>query len=139
VDQVMRRTLSYVLMTGLLVVAFVLVAFGITNTFGTFTDNPVVLSLVVVILVLLFNPLRSRLQEAIDQLFFREPVALDKLLRAYNRALTTAVNTDQVANTLLKYVSSGVPATTPYLFLPDAQMNYYSSYNNHVLSMDKNA
>lgn len=132
VDQVMRRTLSYVLMTGLLLVAFVLVAIGITNTFGTVTDNPVVLSLLVVVLVLLFNPLRSRLQEAIDQLFFREPVALDKLLRSYNRALTTAVNTDQVANNLLKYASSGVPDTTPHLFLPDAQMNYYSSYNNHV-------
>ncbi len=132
VDQVMRRSLSYVLMTGLLLIAFVLVTVGITNTFGTVTDNPVVLSLLVVTAVLLFNPLRSRLQEAIDQLFFREPVALDKLLRAYNRALTTAVNTDQVANTLLKYVSSGVPETTPHLFLPDAQMNYYSSYNNHV-------
>lgn len=132
VEQVMRRSLSYVLMTGLLLVAFVLVTVGITNTFGAVTDNPVVLSLLVVTLVLLFNPLRSRLQEAIDQLFFREPVALDKLLRAYNRALTTAVNTDQVANTLLKYVSSGVPDTTPHLFLPDAQMNYYSSYNNHT-------
>lgn len=132
VDQVMRRSLSYVLMTGLLLIAFVLVTVGITNTFGTVTDNPVVLSLLVVILVLLFNPLRTRLQEAIDQLFFREPVALDKLLRSYNRALTTAVNTDQVAHTLLKYVSSGVPDTTPHLFLPDAQMNYYSSYNNHM-------
>ncbi len=132
VDQVMRRSLSYVVMTSLLLAAFVLVAIGITNTFGAVTDNPVVLSLLVVLLVLMFNPLRSRLQEAIDQLFFREPVALDKLLRSYNRALTTAVNTDQVANTLLKYVTSGVPDTTPHLFLPDAQMNYFNSYNNHT-------
>ena len=130
-ELVLRRSLSYVLMTGLLLVAFVLVAVGVTNTFGAVTDNPVVLSLLVVTMVLMFNPLRSRLQEAIDQLFFREPVALDKLLRAYNRALTTAVNTDQVANTLLKYIASGVPDTTPHLFLPDARMNYYSSYNNH--------
>ncbi|MCA9945915.1 MAG: GAF domain-containing protein, partial [Anaerolineales bacterium] len=131
VELVLRRYLSWVLMTGLLLVAFVLVAVGVTNTFGAVTENPVVLSLLVVTMVLMFNPLRSRLQEAIDQLFFREPVALDKLLRAYNRALTTAVNTDQVANTLLKYVSSGVPDTTPHLFLPDARMNYFSSYNNH--------
>ena len=131
VDLVLRRWLSYALMTGLLVVAFILVTVGLTNTFGTVTDNPVVLSLIIVSLVLGFNPLRTRLQDAIDQLFFREPVALDNLLRAYNRALTTAVNTDQVANTLLKYVTSGVPDTTPRLFLPDNQMNYYTSYNNH--------
>ncbi len=132
VDQVMRRSLSYGVMTGLLLAAFVLVTVGLTNTFGVVTDNPVVLSVLIVTLVLLFNPLRTKLQEAIDQLFFREPVALDKLLRAYNRALTTAVNTDQVANTLLKYVTSGVPEVTPHLFLPDAQMNYYISYNNHT-------
>jgi two-component system NtrC family sensor kinase len=128
VDQIMRRSISYVLMTGLLLAAFVLVAVGLSNTFGTVIDNPVVLAIFIVLLVLAFNPLRSRLQEAIDQLFFREPVALDKLLRAYNRALTTAVNTDQVANTLLKYVASGVPDATPYLFLPDAQMNYFASH-----------
>ena len=132
VDQVMRRSVSYVVMTGLLLAAFVLVTVGLTNTFGVVTDNPVVLSLLIVTLVLMFNPLRTKLQEAIDQLFFREPAALDKLLRAYNRALTTAVNTDQVANTLLKYVNSGVPEVTPHLFLPDSQMNYYSSYNNHT-------
>ncbi|MCC6604856.1 MAG: GAF domain-containing protein [Anaerolineae bacterium] len=132
VDQIMRRSISYVLMTGLVLAAFVLVAVGLSNTFGTVIDNPVVLSVFIVLLVLVFNPLRSRLQEAIDQLFFREPVALDKLLRAYNRALTTAVNTDQVANTLLKYVASGVPDAAPYLFLPDAQMNYFASHNNHA-------
>jgi signal transduction histidine kinase len=132
VDQIMRRSISYVLMTGLVLAAFVLVAVGLSNTFGTVIDNPVVLSVFIVLLVLVFNPLRSRLQEAIDQLFFREPVALDKLLRAYNRALTTAVNTDQVANTLLKYVASGVPDAATYLFLPDAQMNYFASYNNHA-------
>ncbi|MCB8978147.1 MAG: GAF domain-containing protein [Ardenticatenaceae bacterium] len=131
VDQIMRRSLSYGLITGMLVAAFVLVTVGLSNTFGAIIENPVVLAILIALLVLAFNPLRSKLQEAIDQLFFREPVALDKLLRAYNRSLTTAVNTDQVANTLLKYVSSGVPEATPHLFLPDAQMNYFASYNNH--------
>ncbi|VAW33603.1 hypothetical protein MNBD_CHLOROFLEXI01-5313, partial [hydrothermal vent metagenome] len=131
IDLVLRRSLSYAVMTGLLLGAFVLLVIGFTNTFGAITNNPVLLSLIILTLVLLFNPLRSRLQTAIDQLFFREPVTLDKLLRSYNRELTTAVNTDQVANILLKYVSSGVPEATPHLFLPDTQMNYYSSYNNH--------
>ena len=130
VDLVLRRTLSYALMTGVLLIAFVLVVIGLTNAFGTVTNNPVLLSILIVTLVLLFNPLRTKLQEAIDQLFFREPVALDKMLSSYNRELTTAVNADQVANTLLKYVSSGVPDATPHLFLPDPQMNFYSNFHN---------
>ncbi|WP_420628363.1 GAF domain-containing protein [Candidatus Leptofilum sp.] len=129
-DLVLRRSLSYGAMTGFLLLAFLLLTVGLTNTFGAVTENPVLLSVLVVTMVLLFNPLRSRLQEAIDQLFFAKPVALDKLLRGYNRELTTAVNTDQVAKNLLKYVASGVPDSTPHLFLPDAQMNYYSSYEN---------
>ena len=129
-DLVLRRSLSYGAMTGLLLLSFLLVTVGVTNTFGAVTENPVLLSILVVSMVLLFNPLRSKLQEAIDQLFFAKPVALDKLLRGYNRELTTAVNTDQVAKNLLKYVSSGIPDATPHLFLPDAQMNFYSSYDN---------
>ncbi|MEZ4591233.1 MAG: GAF domain-containing protein [Chloroflexota bacterium] len=129
-DVVLRRTISYAVMTGLLLLAFFLVTVGLTNTFGVVTENPVLLSLLVVVMVLLFNPLRTRLQGAIDQLFFAKPVALDKLLRGYNRELTTAVNTDQVAKNLLKYAASGVPEAIPHLFLPDAQMNYFSSYDN---------
>ena len=129
-DLVLRRSISYVAMTGFLLLAFFLVTVGLTNTFGVVTENPVLLSMLVVLMVLLFNPLRTQLQGAIDQLFFAKPVALDKLLRGYNRELTTAVNTDQVAKNLLKYVASGVPDSTPHLFLPDAQMNYYSSYDN---------
>lgn len=132
VDLVLRRTLSYALMTGLLIIAFVVVVIGLTNTMGSVIENPILLSVLIVLLVLLFNPLRNRLQQVLDQLFFREPVALDKMLRAYNRELTTAVNADQVANTLLKYVSSGVPDATPHLFLPDPQMNFYSSYSNYT-------
>ena len=132
VDLVLRRTLTYALMTGLLIVAFVVVVIGLTNTMGSVIENPILLSILIVLLVLLFNPLRNRLQKVLDQLFFREPVTLDKMLRAYNRELTTAVNADQVANTLLKYVSSGVPDATPHLFLPDPQMNFYSSYSNHT-------
>ncbi|GJM40837.1 MAG: hypothetical protein DHS20C20_11190 [Ardenticatenaceae bacterium] len=129
-DLVLRRSLSYGAMTGLLLLSFLLVTVGLTNTFGAVTENPVLLSVLVVTMVLLFNPLRSRLQETIDQLFFAKPLALDKLLHGYNRELTTAVNTDQVAKNLLKYVTSGVPNATPHLFLPDPQMNYYSSYDN---------
>ena len=129
-DLVLRRSISYAAMTGFLLLAFFLVTVGLTNTFGAATENPVLLSMLVVVMVLLYNPLRTRLQGAIDQLFFAKPVALDKLLREYNRELTTAVNTDQVAKNLLKYVASGVPEAKPHLFLPDAQMNFYSSYEN---------
>lgn len=68
-DLVLRRSISYAAMTGFLLLAFFLVTVGLTNTFGAATENPVLLSMLVVVMVLLYNPLRTRLQGAIDQLF----------------------------------------------------------------------
>ncbi len=131
-DVVLRRGLAYVLTAILFVGAFALVIVALSNLLGSALglDNPVLLALFVVVIIVLFNPLRNRLQAGVDQVFFSQPLALDRLLQTYNRELTTAVETAQVADTLLKYISTGIPGATPRLYLPDEQMSCFRSYTN---------
>ena len=133
VDVVLRRGLTLVLMSFILVGSFILVLVALTNAFGVTVElgTLIFLALAIIFVVVLYDPLRRRLQSSVDQMLFSEPVALNKLLREYNRELTDAVNVDQVANMLMQYVSTGVPDTTSYLYLPDSQMSYYSSFTNH--------
>lgn len=132
VDVVLRRGLTYVLLTGLLVGVFAGFVALLSASLGPVltADNPVLLAIFVLIITAVFNPLRTRLQAAVDRLFFRRPVEYDSLLRACNRELTMAVDVEQVSKVLFKYVQAGMPGTQVELYLPDSQMSHYSSYGN---------
>ena len=132
VDIMFRRSVVYTILTGLLVGVFTLLATGLNAAFGPFVNmnSPFLLAAFIFIVALVLDPLRNRLQAGIDQVFFRQPLTMDDLLRSYNRELTTAVNADQIAFTLLKYVTTGIPDTEPQLYLPDSKMSCFSSYAN---------
>lgn len=126
-----RRGVTYVVMTGLLLVVFVLVLTGVTASFGSMVEGPWLLVLFFALVAFLFDPIRSRLQAGIDQVFFREPVVFDDLLREYHRDLTKSVHMNDVAAVLMAYVGRGVPQANAQLFLPDQVTNGYSSFVNH--------
>lgn len=138
-DDVLRRGVTYGLLVLLLVGAFTVVVLSLTAVFGPILSNPVFLALFVVLLILIFDPLRRRLQAGVDELLFKRPLVLDKMLRDFNRELTTAVTEDQVASMMLLYVRTGIPDANPDLYLPDGEMSAYHSYygsNDLVLGAD---
>ncbi|MEJ2746603.1 MAG: GAF domain-containing protein, partial [Anaerolineae bacterium] len=130
-DIVWRRSLAYVLLTVLLVGVLTLAVSGLRIVLTPLVslNNPILLALVIVAVALVYDPLRNWLQQGLEQTVFRQPVAFDDLLRKYNRALTTAVHADQVANMLLDYAREGVPSTNTELYLPDNKMSCFSGYN----------
>lgn len=141
-DIAMRRGLASGLLTALLLSVMTIAISSLRAVLSPLVDmnSPILLAVIVVLVALGFEPLRSRLQQGLEQTVFRKPVAFDELLRTYNRELTTAVDADQVATMLLQYAQIGVPDTTPYLYLPDNKMNCYSGYNgSNSLMLDINS
>ncbi|MCP4357842.1 MAG: GAF domain-containing protein [Chloroflexi bacterium] len=140
-DMVMRRGVTYLLLMGVLVGAFAVVVLSLTTVFGPIINlsNPILLAVFVVLVVIVFDPLRRRLQASIDEMFFKQPLGMDSLLRDYNRELTTAVTEDQVASMLFLYVRTGIPGAEPDLYLPNSEMSAYRSYyraNDLLLGVD---
>ncbi|MCB9418967.1 MAG: GAF domain-containing protein [Ardenticatenaceae bacterium] len=131
-DFVWRRSLAHALLTGLLIGVLTLAVSSLRVVLAPFinVNNPILLALLIVAVALVYDPLRNWLQQGLEQTVFRQPVAFDELLRKYNRALTTAVHADQVADMLLTYAHDGVPSTETELYLPDSKMSCYSGYNN---------
>lgn len=129
---VLRRGLTYLLLTAVLAVAFSLLLSSLTMTVGGWIDvtNPVLLLVYLLVVALVFEPLRNRVQQAVDQYFFRQPVSYDDLLRAFNRELTSAVAADQVAACLLKYSDAAIPDVQTALYLPDEKVQGFASYAN---------
>lgn len=129
---VLRQGIAFGLLTTILVGAFVLITTGLTLALNPTIDlnNPLILVLYLILVALVFDPLRTKLQQAVDQYFFRQPVAFDELLRAYSRELTATVDADQIAACLIKYAHAGIPEAEPLLFLPDEKVRSFVNYTN---------
>lgn len=98
-----RRGTVYFLLTGILTVLYILiislfhVLFLSGGEGGSFAIS-VVLALVI---VLLFNPIRERLQAIIDRLFFRGRYDYQELLREISGKMATLLNVGQIRGLLI--------------------------------------
>ncbi|MFO7537249.1 MAG: hypothetical protein R6X32_04225, partial [Chloroflexota bacterium] len=125
--------LAATLLTGVLVAALTLVLVGMSTAFlgrDLFLDFPILLVLLVVFVVLVFEPVRQRLPRLLDYLRGQGYTDYDSLLRAYNRELTTAVRVDQVVEMLLNYARQALPSTAAHLYLFDRQAATFSLHMN---------
>lgn len=74
VDRLLSRGLVYGALTLLIVAAYFALINGLSHFLAVKASDPILLSLFVLALILLFNPLRNRAQRLVDGVFFREPV-----------------------------------------------------------------
>jgi signal transduction histidine kinase len=128
---VIRQSVAYAVVTGLLAITLFLLVTSLTATFGSVAERPWLIAILLVAAVLAFDPIRSRFQRGIDQVIFRQPAAFDDLQRDFHKELTTAVHMNQVAEVLLKYIHLGIPNVETNLYLPDHKTSVYASYANH--------
>ena len=75
-DRIIRRTLLYAVLTGLLIGIFALSVFVIQGVVGGVVgeDSPLGVAVSTLLVAALFNPLRRRLQDLIDSRLYREQI-----------------------------------------------------------------
>jgi hypothetical protein len=107
IDLIIRRTLVYSLLTGMLS----LVYFGgvaLSQNFLTGDHGqlpPFVIVLTTLAIATLFNPLRRRLQETIDQRFYRQKYDLEKALAEFATSARTSTDLSELSSDLVGVVS----------------------------------
>jgi hypothetical protein len=99
IDRLISRTLSYALLTGLLVGTFAGLVLLTTRVLPF--SSPVGVAASTLVAVLLANPLRSRLQRLVDRRFNRARYDADLLVAAFAARLRTAVDVDAVLEELV--------------------------------------
>lgn len=123
IDVIIRRTLTYSVVSALLAgIYFGLVA-ALQYGFRTVTGSDSQLAVVVSTLVIatLFLPLRSRVQAFIDRRFYRSKYNAEQTLMQFTVQMRDAVELDEINEKLLNAVDATLQPGRISLWLADAQ------------------
>ena len=106
IDRLISRTISYALLTGLLAAVFVGIVVLATDVLPF--SSPVGVAASTLAAAALFNPLRKRVQHAVDRRFNRARYDAEATVAAFTMRLRDAVDLDTVRSELLYAVDRAV-------------------------------
>jgi Na+/proline symporter len=106
IDVLIRRTLVYSTLTVILTAAYVGLVIGLQALLrGLISqDNNVAIVLSTLVIAVLFQPLRSRIQRVIDRRFYRRKYDAARTIAAFSARLRSEVDLDQLREELLAAV-----------------------------------
>lgn len=100
IDLILRRTLIYGLLSGVLLSVYLALVLVTQSVFISLTGQRSALSLVISTLAIagLFHPLRLRIQTAIDRRFFRRKFDAARILEAFGARLKSEIDLDELGD-----------------------------------------
>jgi len=123
-----RRGTVYFLLTGILTVLYLLVIFLFHTFFFSVAGDSFFLSLILVLIgILLFNPLRGRVQVLIDRLFFRGRYDYRELLQELSGRLALLLRLPQIRQMLMGSIAEALQVERVNLVL--CEEGEYRLYN----------
>lgn len=122
IDRLISRTLSYLIITGLLAAVFVGIVVLATDVLPF--SSPVAVAASTLAAAALFNPLRLRVQHRVDRRFNRSRYDAEAVVAAFTLRLRDAVDLDTVRSDLVQAVNGAVhPAHASVWLRPPARRN----------------
>ena len=121
VELIFRRTISYTLAVAA-VTGICLLALGLVNAVLA-DDEPhgtIIAVLSSLVVVLLFTPVKSRIQDGIDRLFYRERYSSRKALLRLSQELNADLDLPRTTERLLQGVETALGLESIAVFLPQA-------------------
>jgi hypothetical protein len=109
IDRIISRTLAYAIVTGLLVGVYTGLVLLATEVLRF--SSPVAVAASTLVAAALFNPVRRRVQHAVDRRFNRARYDADQMVTAFAARLQDAVDTDAVRADLSGVVHTALEPT----------------------------
>ena len=105
VDIIIRKTLQYSLLTGLLILFYLGIIIVSQLLFGqVISDSPLMITLSTLVILALFNPLRRWAQGVIDRRFYRQKYDAQKVMARFAQTARDETNMDRLTAELQQVV-----------------------------------
>jgi PAS domain S-box-containing protein len=124
-DRLLSQGVTYGALTFLIIATYFLVINGLSHFFAVKASDPILLSLFVLALILLFNPLRNWVQRVVDRVFLREMVDYRAALQDFSHELTLMLDLDAVLSEVSRRVEEGLHPSRQWICLYDEDMACY--------------
>jgi hypothetical protein len=111
IDRIISRTLSYAIVTGLLVGVYAGLVLVATEALPVSLSTPVAVAASTLVAAALFNPVRRRVQTIVDRRFNRARYDADKTVAVFAARLKDAVDLDTVRDDLASAVHEALEPT----------------------------
>jgi hypothetical protein len=124
IDIIIRRTLKYALLTGLLASVYfsgVVVFQGMLGPLTGGSNSPFITVITTLAIIALFNPLRTRIQNFIDRRFYRRKYDAEQTLGRFAATARDEVDLDRLAAALLGVTGDTLQPETVSLWLGPAR------------------
>jgi hypothetical protein len=130
IDRLISRTLIYLLLSALLVLTYLALVFSLQYVLQGITRNspvPIVVSTLVV--AVLFQPLRKRIQSIIDRRFYRRKYNAERVLTSFGATLQSELDLAQLSEQLLAVVQETMQPTHISLWLRESDLKSKRHHN----------
>ena len=119
----------YTLLTVLVVVPYVVFVMGagLIAQPGLPANNPYLVAGFILVLVLLLEPLRVRLQNRVDTIFFRGERAFAEQLQDFSHRLTTALDLNSIGMILREQIASTLAPSRIHVYTYDSLNDFFSA------------
>jgi hypothetical protein len=119
VELLFRRALGYVLAVAV-IMGLALLTVGVTDVLWEEPHTTLIALLSAVVVVLAFTPVKARIQEALDRLFYRERYSSRKALVRLSEDLNADLDLERTSERLLTGIGAALGLREMALLLPDA-------------------
>jgi hypothetical protein len=127
VNLIIRRTLQYSLLTGVLGLVYFGSVVLLQRLFRGLTgnvDSPLIIVISTLIIAALFNPLRGRIQVIIDRRFYRQKYDAEQALANFAASLRQELDLDDISNSLLVVAVESVQPERVSLWLRTPEKSF---------------
>jgi class 3 adenylate cyclase len=106
-DTLIRRTVGYAVVTAVLIGSYLLVSLGLNFIMGgtSVAHSRAFPILFTILFILVFNPLRNRIQTVVDRLFFRKEYDAKQIIDRIGTAITSLMDLPQILRQLVSAFS----------------------------------
>jgi PAS domain S-box-containing protein len=126
-DRLLNRGVTYSLLASAVVLAYFALMALLSALLGSTVaaNDPLLVSLALFALVVLFNPLRDRAQLLVDRLFYRQRADYRQALEAFSHELTGTLSLPVVLDHLMERVAALLTPARVLVFLFDEEARWY--------------